>query len=164
MCSWTDTAVIDYFNRGGADVYAAAMVMTKAFNLVSWENLFDVLLNRGVDGLFLRLILYIYMNQECNVKWCGKLSKSFRVKNGVRQGAVSSGILFAVYIDDILTLLRKSGLGCHINGVFYGVVVYADDILLLSASRSGLQEMVNICHRAATERNLSFGTHEDPQK
>ena len=48
--------------------------------------------------------------------------------------------------------------------MFYGVVVYADDILLLSASRSGLQEMVNICHRAATERNLSFGTHEDPQK
>ena len=53
MCSWTDTAVIDYFNRGGADVYAAAMDMIKAFDLVSWENLFDVLLNRGVDGLFL---------------------------------------------------------------------------------------------------------------
>ena len=57
--------------------------------------------------MFMRLILYIYMNQKCNVKCCGKLSNSFRVKNGDRQGVVSSGILFAVYMDYILTLLSR---------------------------------------------------------
>ena len=54
------------------------------------------------------------------MKWCGKSSYGFLVKNGVRQGAVSSGILFAIYIDDILSMLHKSGLGCHSHGVFYG--------------------------------------------
>ena len=164
MCTWTATAIIDCFNRGGNPVYAAAMDMTKAFDLVSWENLFGTLIERKVDGLFLRLLLYIYTHQECNVKWCGIVSNTFSVKNGVRQGAVTSGILFAIYIDDILTLLRKSGLGCHLHGVFYGALFYADDILLLSASRSGLQEMVNICQRAVTQRNLSFGTNVDPNK
>ena len=33
---------------------------------------------------------------------------------------------------------------------------YADDILLLSASRTGLQEMVQICIDAVKQRNLSF--------
>ena len=119
MCSWTVTAVADYFNRGGNPVYAASMDMSKAFDLVSWENLFSTLLDRKIDGLFLRLLLYIYTNQECNVKWCGEYSESFLVKNGVRQGAVSSGILFAVYIDSLITLLRNSGLGCRIHGVYY---------------------------------------------
>ena len=117
-----------------------------------------------MDQIFLRLLFLIYTNQKCNVKWCAKGSESYKVKNGVRQGAVSSGILFAIYINEILTLLRKSGLGCHTNGVFYGALFYADGILLLYASRSGLQEMVNICHMAASVQNLSFGTNVNPSK
>ena len=60
-------------------------------------------------------MLYIYMNQnqQCDVKWGDKNSQRFTVSNGVRQGAVSSAILFAVYIDQILELLRNSGFGCH---------------------------------------------------
>ena len=85
MCLWTASAVNDYFNRGRADVYTATVDLTKASDLVPWENLFDILQNRGVNGLFMRLILYIYMNQKCNVKWCGKLSNRFRVKNDARQ-------------------------------------------------------------------------------
>ena len=76
------------------------------------------------------------------VKWCGPQSKWFDVKNGVRQGGISSDIFFAVYIDKLISILRRSQLGCHIQGIFYGILVYADDILLLSASRGGLQEIV----------------------
>ena len=164
MCSWTVNAVIDYFNRKGNLVYGASMDMSKAFDMVSWKHLFDTLLERKVDGIFLRLLLYIYTNQNCNVKWCGVYSQEFQVKNGVRQGAVSSGILFAIYIDNLLSELRQSGFGCHINGVFFGALIFADDIFLLSASRSGLQEMVNICQKFASSRNLKFGTNPDPSK
>ena len=59
-------------------------------------------------------------------------------------------------------MLRKSGLGCHIKGIFYGAVIFADDIFLLSASRNGLQQMVNICHEFVSARNLKFGTNSDP--
>ena len=107
MCSWAVTAVVDYFNSRGATVYSAAMDMSKAFDRVSWQQLFKTLLDRKIDGIFLRLMLFVYKNQECCVKWCGKYSSTFEVKNGVRQGAVSSGILFAVYIDELLNIRRK---------------------------------------------------------
>ena len=45
-----------------------------------------------------------------------------------------------------------------------GCLGYADDILLLSASRTGLQEMVRICARFASQKNLKFSTHPDPVK
>ena len=78
------------------------------------------------------------------------------VKNGVRQGGVSSGIFFAIYIDNLLSLLRKAKIGCHINGIFYGAMVFADDIFLLSPSRNGLQVMVNLCHEFVSRKTSSL--------
>ena len=164
MCTWTVTSVIDHFNRGGLPVFGAAMDMSKAFDMVEWGELFRTLLDRKVDCIFLRLILFIYSNQQCDVKWCDKFSYRFSVSNGVRQGGVSSGIFFAVYIDKLLVILRESGLGCHINGMFFGAMIFADDIFLLAASRNGLQSMVNICHSFVESRNLKFGTNADPDK
>ena len=100
----------------------------------------------------------------CDVKWGGKFSSKFSVRNGVRQGAVSSPLLFSVYIDDLFKLLRRSGLGCHITNVFFARFGYADDLLLLSASRSGLQELVKICEKFARSKGLKFGTDMDPVK
>ena len=91
-------------------------------------------------------------------------SNLFKVSNGVRQGAVSSAILFAVYIDGLLELLKKSQLGCHIDSVFVGAFIFADDILLLSASRAGLQSLVDICNDFASSCNLKFGTNVDASK
>ena len=138
--------------------------MSKAFDLVEWRELFRTLLDRRVEPIFLRLMLYIYMKQMCNVKWGDKYSDSFSVANGVRQGAVSSAILFAVYIDKLLDNLRRAGFGCHIHGVFLGALVFADDIMLLSATRSGLQTMIDICSEFADGLNLKFGTNADPVK
>ena len=77
---------------------------------------------------------------------------------------MSSGNLFVVYIDELLTLLRNSGLGCKIRGIFYGAVIYADDIFLLSTSRSGLQIMIDIRQKFAAKLNLKFETNPDPDK
>ena len=103
--------------------------------------------------------MFIYENQTCKVKWGGSLSEPFTVRNGVRQGAVSSSFFFAVYIDELLKILRRKRIGCHINGFFLGAFLFADDIILLSASRNGLQTMVNTCDEFAKSRNLSFGTN-----
>ena len=53
------------------------------------------------------------------------------MSNGVRQGAVSSLILFSIYIDGVISLLKKSGLGCQVDSFFYGVLGYAEYLLLV---------------------------------
>ena len=153
MCSWMVTSVVEHFNRHGSPVFGAAMDMSKAFDMVEWGYMFETLLERKVDCIFLRLLLFIYGKQQCKVKWSGQYSNPFPVHNGVRQGGVSSGIFFALYIDKLLHILRESGLGCHVNGIFYGAVIYADDIFLLSGSRNGLQVMVDLCHQFVSARN-----------
>ena len=75
-----------------------------------------------------------------------------------------SAILFCVYIDDLIKELRRKSDGCWINGKFVGIAVYADDIVLLSPSLDGLQNMVNTCSRYAKKHNLVFSTHQNPKK
>ena len=62
-----------------------------------------------------------------------------------------SPILFTDYIDKLLTRLRESGLGCHIDGVFAGALWYADDIVLLAPSLDALRHMIGICEDYAQE-------------
>ena len=123
-----------------------------------WVKLFEQLIRRKVSGVFLRVLLFIYEEQSCNVNWNGRLSFRFGGRNGFRQGAISSPILFGLYIDKLIKTLRRSGIGCTIGQHYYGVLVYADDILLCP-SRIGLQVMINLCQRFADHHNLQFSTH-----
>ena len=52
--------------------------------------------------------------------------------------------------------MRKSGVGCHVEGVFAGAVGYADDLLLLAPSRSAMVKMLKLCEKYAVETNLHF--------
>jgi len=70
------------------------------------------------------------------VKWDAVLSDMFRVEFGVRRRSVLSPFLFAIYVDD----LAKS---CSpFDGLY--IVLYADDILLLTSSVCQLQRLPRI--------------------
>ena len=164
MCSWVASSVIDHFNRAGNDVFCALLDCSKAFDMVEWETLFSELISRQISFIFLRVLLFIYSEQKCNVSWNGSQSTKFGVSNGVRQGAVSSSILFGVHLDKLIRMLRVSGIGSSICKHYFGVMVHADNIMLLCPSRIGLQAMMNNCQNFAESHNCKFSTHKDPNK
>ena len=51
----------------------------------------------------------------------------------VRQGGVISPVLFAVYVDDIIERLNDCKLGCFMDDLYLGCIIYADDLILISA-------------------------------
>ena len=164
MCTWLVVESISYFSRNNSDVYACFMDMKKAFDKVKHSVLFQKLVERRLSPIFMRLLIVMYMSQTARVKWEGTLSETFSITNGVKQGAVLSAILFCVYIDDLIKKLRKEKTGCWIDGNFVGIIVYADDIVLLSPSFDGLQQMIDTCSIYAKKHNLSFSTDDNPKK
>ena len=112
----------------------------------------------------LRLLIFIYRNQSCFIRWNSKTSQTFTVKNGVRQGAILSPSLFCMYLDTLLGLLRDAGVGCHVGGQFLGAYGYADDVILLAPSREGLQRMLEICENFSSSHSMLFSTDPDPTK
>ena len=72
-------------------------------------------------------------------------SEIFPVQQGVRQGGALSPILFALYVDDSLKKLNNSKIGCNLY-IFFCAFMYADDIVLLTASVEYLQKLISLCN------------------
>ena len=140
------------------------MDMSKAFDLVRHGVLFRKLIDSGIPPIFLRLLLFVYLQQFSNVKWNNSYSEMFSLANGVRQGGVISAILYCFYGNILFSNLRKSGYGCWINGNFTGIYGYSDDNFLLAPSIYALQKMLEICEQFANSHGLIFSTDPDPLK
>ena len=67
-------------------------------------------------------------------------------------------------MDKLFDLLRRSGSGCRIGSFYAGVHGYADDLLFLCPSRSGLQEMLDTASKYVAEHKISFSTNPNPIK
>ena len=163
LCSWTMRECINYFANRGSSIYLCLLDLTKAFDHVKLNNLFKKLVER-LPILFVRLLIYTYMMQQCYVNWNNHKSETFAVKNGVRQGAVASPVLFNIYLDELFHILKKSNLGCKIDSFYYGVLGYADDLALLCPSREGLQMMVNIVREYCDQHGIKISVNIQESK
>ena len=159
MCTWLAVEAIEYFMRNGSDVYVCVMDMTKAFDKVQHSKLFWKLVDKGIPPIYIRILLIMYEKQQAAVRWNNILSETFPMSNGVKQGAVMSPILYCVYTDCLLKLLRTKKTGCWVNGEYVGIVAYADDLLLLSPTLDGLQDMIRTCENYGNDHNLTFSTN-----
>ena len=65
-------------------------------------------------------------------------------------------MLFSIYVDSIIQRLRVSGYGCIIGTEFFGCIMYADDLVLVSHSICVLQKMIDICADELNCLGLAF--------
>ena len=164
MCTWAVVETVDWFLKNGLEVFSCAMDMTKAFDLTLHSLLFKKMVKVVFPLIFIRLFVFIYINQTANVRWNGELSSVFPMTNGVRQGAVLSAIVYCFYCEDLFTLLKQRRAGCWVLGKYHGIFGYSDDNWLLAPSLSALQDMLITCEEYAASHNLKFSTHVDPEK
>ena len=82
---------------------------------------------------------------EYNVKWANSYSDLFQVLCGTKQGGILSPDFFAIYINDLIIILRKLGIGCHIISDFIACILFADDVTLVAPTHGALQNMLDVC-------------------
>ena len=164
LCSWVVYETIDQYLRKGSIVYGCLLDYSKAFDTVEHSKLFEKLLDAKIPAIIVRLLITIYRNQTAKVRWKEGFSEEFLIRNGVRQGAVISPIFFSFYMDSLFDLLQSNRSGCIISNYYAGCYGYADDLLFLCPSRSGLQEMLSIAEKYVEEHSISFSTDPEPRK
>ena len=120
---------------------------SKAFDRVKHSVLFSKLVRRGVPGYIVRLLCYWYDRQAVCVRWGNSLSDPFHVNSRVRQGGILSPYLFNVNMDDLSQSLNCCKTGCLSGEIMINHLMYADDLVLLSPSSTGLRELLRTCEK-----------------
>ena len=86
----------------------------------------------------------LYVGGREVVRWAGQDGEPYEVQQGVRQGGVSSLLLYKLYSNNFLKSLAKARLGAHIGAIYVGAVGVADDSLLLAHYPPELQAMLSL--------------------
>lgn len=149
--------VYKYLQRN-TSVYACFLDLSRAFDSINYKLLWDKLRNPDskVPSRIVDLLEYWYANQCNQVRWNSALSDTYRLTCGVRQGGLTSPILFNMYTNQLIEELSSTRAGCRIGDVSVNNLSYADDMVLLSPSANGLRRLVAICEKYAAEHYLTY--------
>ena len=80
--------------------------------------------------------------------------------------------LYCLYVDELICILRSSGIGCYYIKTFMGALLYADDMAVLAPTLKGLQHLLKLCEDYCAEwdirlngkktKNMTFGKGPTP--
>ena len=99
----------------------------------------------------------------CAIKCGNQRTKFFDYNRGVRQGCILSPLLFNLYLNEIPFILDNSGVTDPImlpNGLPLNCLLYADDLVLISRSPSGLQKQIDILQKYTEKWLLKINPHK----
>ena len=156
LSSFVLQEIVHHNVEKGSKVYACFLDSSKAFDMVWLDGLFYKLFNIGMKGKTWRILRRWYQGMKCCVSLNGKLSLTFPVMQGVRQGGVLSPWLFLCFNNDIPSVLQNTTYGLNVNNVFCNSVLVADDVTLLSLRVAGLQCMIDAIYQYSNKWRFLF--------
>ena len=83
-------------------LHAAFVDLTKAFDTVSRDGQWNILVHLGCPLKFLRILCLLHEGQQGQVKYNGSLSGSFPISNGINQGCVLAPTSFSIFFLSLI--------------------------------------------------------------
>jgi hypothetical protein len=132
---------------------------SKAFDCVWRHGLLQKLVKHGIDGKVYHMIANMYSEVTYTVKTQHGLSNYIHSNIGLKQGCVCSPTLFNIYVNDIQDYLKDQA---SMPPLLYDTpithLLFADDLVLLSTSMTGLQHSINCLHQFCNDWRLQINT------
>ena len=152
-----------FLNHG--KLYCAFIDFKKAFDLVERQQLWSVLRKTGVNGKMYKAIQSMYNIVKARIRVDGELTDTFMCPRGLKQGEICSPVLFSLFINELaqeITMKGKHGITLNPEHLQILILLFADDVLLLSNTIIGLQQQLNIL--SDTSKRLSLVVNMDKSK
>ena len=125
-------------------LYCAFIDLQRAFDSVYRNALWYKLIKYGVDGKLLKLLRSMYSAVKSCVRHLNTLSDFFSSDIGLFQGEIMSPILFSFFLNDIEQNLQELIFdGITLDQITIYLLLFADDAILISDTKEGLQRSLN---------------------
>ena len=140
-----------YLAKRGGRFHCLYVDFRKAFDKVNHGKLFLSLEKKGVFGKFQRVLKSMYSCLTSCVKVSNNdVTDSFPCNIGTRQGDKSSSTIFALFTDELFSLLRlKCESGIFITNDIPDILclMFADDVANCAETAIKLKQQINIVHQ-----------------
>jgi len=152
------TIIDKYTQRKSQKLYTCFIDFRQAFDRIWHQGLLYKLMNIGINNNFWNMINSMYSKIELQIKCGNQLTDKFASSVGVRQGDNLSPTLFNIYINDLIQCINKQS---NTDPVTIGdktlsLLLYADDVVIVSTSSTGLQNCINALKTFTEEWKLEL--------
>ena len=150
---------VNHYNDRNTTVFICSLDAEKAFDSCNWDILFSKLsAKRKLPQEIISVLQKLYSSGTSAILYENIKSYTFDLSQGVRQGSILSPHLYNIYTEDLLDEICALNVGTTVNGTYTGITAYADDIILMSSTISGLQKMINKCTSYGMSHMIKFNS------
>lgn len=144
--------LLDVARRKRLKLFIVFVDFSRAYDTVPRFNMFKILKRMGCGITMLMALVAMY---RCTNSILGTALIVATV--GVRQGSPTSCILFVLYVNDMIKLIKEN---CPLDGflAWLHVMVMMDDTVLLSTTREGIQRKIEILCDFCTSHGMIVNT------
>ena len=136
-------------------LYVAFIDFKKTYDKVDRDLLLQRLRTLGINGLFLKNIESMYKQTLYSIKLKNGYLDAISSNLGLKQGCPLSPMLFNLYIDDVRDIFDQQCDPVPVLDIHLSHFLYADDLVLLSQSRAGLQRCLDKLYRFSLKKRLA---------
>ena len=147
-----------YCHKRNVKIFSCFVDFSKAFDTVPRDILLTKIIISQHQGKVFNIIRYIYTNDKACIKIQNQLTESFQINKGVRQGCVLSPLLFNIFLSDFAKEIDALEDKVKLENSEIAALVWADDIICLSESESGLQKLLNVLDTYCQDNKLEINT------
>jgi hypothetical protein len=151
-------SIVQKYLLNKTKLYVAFVDFRKAFDSVNRNALWHVLRKNGINGKLYMALKGVYKSVLACVRVNGIYSDFFDCPNGVKQGCLLSPQMFSFFINELaMELSRKGRHGIQLipGAVEIFLLLFADDVVLLSGTVKGLQTQLSRLKEEADRLGLT---------
>jgi hypothetical protein len=152
-----NTAISKYMENS-KKVYAAFIDFSKFFDTINRDMLLYKLIKYKVNSNIYNVIKDMYSECLYTIKSDQKLSEKFLSSTGVKQGCNLSPVLSNLYQNDLYSIFDNTCDPLVLNETKINALSFADDLVLLSETKEGLQKCLNKLEQYCYKWGLSLNT------
>jgi hypothetical protein len=152
-----------FSSQRGGKLYVVFIDYLKAFDSVDRESLWRVLQKLKTSSKMIRMLQGIYKSVQSCVRWGSEISSFFDCPSGLKQGCLLSPLSFSLLISEVADRVKANGK--HRIQFLPGLkeiylLLFADDICLVSTTPAGLQNQINNLERASDKLGLTVNLNK----
>ena len=152
--------IIDQARCCNQDTFIAFVDFKQAYDRVNRKLLFQKLINYCFPSKLIKIIIDQYQKVQYCVLTPEGRTVFFNSNLGLKQGDTMSPRLFNLFIMDIIGIFGAECDPAYLQGIAVGVLLFADDLALISTSVSGLQKALEKLETYSKENQLTVNTNK----